>query len=39
MKTLILDASYAQKVALLENGKLICEKIFYFKQFTNINEC
>lgn len=27
MKTLILDASYAQKVALLENGKLICEKI------------
>lgn len=27
MKTLILDASYAQKVALLENGKLVCEKI------------
>ena len=27
MKTLILDASYAQKVALLENGKFICEKI------------
>ena len=27
MKTLILDASYAQKFALLEDGKLICEKI------------
>lgn len=26
MKTLILDASYNQKVALLEDGKVICEK-------------
>lgn len=25
MKTLILDASYQQKVALLENGKLVCK--------------